>query len=50
MLDWGNVTMSYVTLHAVYLVGDLDKHYEDDKNKQVVKDADSADDDVDHFE
>ena len=33
-----------------YLVSDLDKQDEDDEDKQVVKDADSSDDDVDDLE
>jgi len=33
-----------------YLVSDFDEQDEDDNNEQVVKDADSSDDDVDDFE
>jgi len=33
-----------------YFVSDLDEQDEDNKNKQVVKDADSSDDDVDDLE
>jgi len=33
-----------------YLVSDLDKRNENEQNKQVVKDADSSDDDVDDLE
>jgi len=32
------------------LVSDFDEHGENDENKQVVKDADSSDDDVDDLE
>ena len=38
------------TILLQYLLGDLDKEDEDDKNEQVVKDADSSDDDVDDLE
>ena len=33
-----------------YLVGDFDEQGEDDDNKQVVKYADSSNEDEDHFE
>ena len=33
-----------------YLLSDLDEQDEDDDNEQVVKDADSSDDDVDDLE
>jgi len=35
---------------ALYLVSDFDEQDEDDNDEQVVKDADSSDDDVDDFE
>ena len=39
-----------IILHECkYLVGDLDEQDKDDEYEQVVKDADSSDDDVDDF-
>ena len=35
---------------ALYLVSDFDEQDEDDNHEQVVKDADSSDDDVNNFE
>jgi len=35
---------------SAYLVSNLDEQSENDDDEQVVKDADSSDDDVDDFE
>jgi len=41
---------SYVIIRPIYLVGDLDEQDKDEENKQVVKDTDCSDDDVDDLD
>ena len=39
-----------IRMLSAYLVSNLDEQSENDDDEQVVKDADSSDDDVDDFE
>ena len=39
----------FLKIQSVYLVGNLDEQGENDNDEQVVKNADSSDDDVDDF-